>query len=115
MRHFVLDHLRAVKTAEELAAENPGKVIQQERTLRDANGNKVLDPVTGEGRRVDHAVIDRKAGTAKAYETTGENVDKSFQLEKEKRIREAGGAYIRDKETGKLVPVEGTSGVRRQK
>ena len=62
---------RAAKTAKELADENPGKAIQHERTLRDVNGNKVLDPVTGEGRRVDHVVIDRDANSAKTYETTG--------------------------------------------
>jgi len=106
---------RAAKTAEKLAAENPGKVVQQERTLRDAAGNKVLDPVTGEGRRVDHAVIDQEAGTAKAYETTGDSVDKRLQQKKEERIRDAGGTYIRDKETRKLIPVEGVSEVRRQK
>ena len=39
--------------------------------LRDANGNKVHDPVTGEGRRVDHAVIDRDANTAKTYRQRG--------------------------------------------
>jgi hypothetical protein len=106
---------RAARTAEELAAENPGKVIQHERALRDASGNKVLDAVTGEGRRVDHAVIDRDANAAKTYETTGSEVDKRLQLQKEDRIRKAGGTYIRDKETGKLIPVQGVSEVRRQK
>jgi hypothetical protein len=106
---------RELKTAEELAAENPGKVVQQERTLRDAEGNKVVDPATGEHRRVDHAVIDRDAGTAKTYETTGEGVDKRLQIGKEKRIREQGGTFIRDKETGNLMPTEGVSEVRRQK
>jgi len=106
---------REAKTSAELAAENPGKVVQQERTLRDANGNKVIDPVTGEARRVDHAVIDRDANSAKTYETTGETVDKRWQQKKEEHIIEAGGKYIRDKETGNLVPVEGVSEVRRQK
>jgi len=106
---------RAAKTAEELAAENPGKVVQQERTLRDANGNKVVDPVTGEARRVDHAVIDRDANSAKTYETTGDNVDKRLQIRKEERIRKEGGTFVRDKGTGKLIPTEGVSEVRRQK
>ena len=106
---------RAVKTAEELAAENPGEVVQGERTLRDAAGNKVPDPVTGEARRVDHAVIDRDANTAKTYETTGDKVDKRLQQKKEERIRDAGGTFIRDKETGKLIPVENVSEIRRQK
>ena len=106
---------RAAKTAEELAAENPGKVVQQERTLRDANGNKVVDPVTGEARRVDHAVIDRDANSAKTYETTGGNVDKRLQIRKEERIRKEGGTFVRDKGTGNLIPTEGVSEVRRQK
>ena len=37
------------------------------------------------GRRVDHAVIDRDADTAKTYETTGENVDKTLASRKKKR------------------------------
>lgn len=78
-------------------------------------GNKVHDPATGEGRRVDHAVIDREANSAKTYETTGDHVDKRLQQRKEKRIVEAGGRYIRDKETKKLVPLEGVSEIRRQK
>ena len=106
---------REAKTAAELVAENPGKVVQRERTLRDANGNIVIDPVTGESRRVDHAVIDREANSAKTYETTGDNVDKRLQLSKEKSIRRKGGVYIRDKDTGKLIPAEGVSELRRQK
>lgn len=56
-----------------------GNVVQAERMLRDSAGKKVVDPVTREGRRVDHAVIDREANTAKTYETTGPNVDKTIR------------------------------------
>ena len=70
--------------------------------------------MTKEGRRVDHAVIDRKANTAKTYETTGPNVNKKAQIDKEQRIRDVGGTYIRDKETKALVPVQGNSKVIRQ-
>ena len=105
---------RQAKTAAELAVENPGKIVQNERMLRNAKGEKVIDPVTGTGRRVDHAVIDQKANVAKTYETTGENVSKVNQLRKEDRIRDAGGTYIRDKETRQLVPVQDVSQVRRQ-
>jgi RHS repeat-associated protein len=101
-------------TDQQLKQEYPGQPVQRERMLRDADGKKVIDPVTGEGRRVDHAVIDREANTAKTFETTGTNVDKRLQLQKEERIRQQGGTYIRDKETRQLVPVEGTSEVRRQ-
>jgi hypothetical protein len=105
---------REAQTAAELATENPGKVVQGQRTLRNAEGKKVVDPVTGEGRRVDHAVIDREANTAKTFETTGQNVSKEEQLAKEQRVREAGGKFVRDKETQQMVPVEGVSEVRRQ-
>lgn len=105
---------REVKTAAELAAENPGKVVQNQRLLRNAEGEKVIDPVTGEGRRVDHAVIDREANQAKTYETTGMNVNKAAQIDKEERIQKAGGTYIRDRETRQLVPVQGKSQVIRQ-
>jgi RHS repeat-associated protein len=105
---------RGTMSAAKLTAENPNKVVQAERLLRDAEGKKVIDPLTGEGRRVDHAVIDREANTAKTYETTGQNVDKTQQLAKEQRIRDAGGTYIRDKQTRQLVPVEGKSEIIRQ-
>jgi hypothetical protein len=74
----------------------------------------VIDPVTGEGRRVDHAVIDREANQAKTYETTGTSVDKRVQQEKENRILQQGGTFIRDKETRNLVPVQGPSQIIRQ-
>jgi hypothetical protein len=95
-------------------ADKPNTSVQRERMLRDKDGKKVVDPVTGEGRRVDHAVIDRDKGTAETHETTGPNVDKTDQLDKEKRIRAAGGTYIRDKETRKMVPVNDVSKVKRQ-
>jgi hypothetical protein len=41
-------------------------------------------------------------------------VSKVEQLQKEDRIRNAGGTYIRDKETRQLVPVQDVSEVRRQ-
>jgi hypothetical protein len=102
---------REAKTAEML---NPGMVVQGQRDLRDATGARVIDPVTGTGRRVDHAVIDRSANTAKTYETTGPNVNKSAQIDKEQRVRDAGGTFIRDKETRQLVPVQEKSEVIRQ-
>ena len=106
---------REAKTAAELAAKKTSdEVVQGQRLLRDAEGKKVIDQATGTGRRVDHAVINREANTAKTYETTGMDVSKKAQIEKEGRIREAGGTYIRDKETRQLVPVQKTSEVIRQ-
>jgi hypothetical protein len=105
---------REAQVATQLAAENPGKVVQGQRLLRDATGTKVIDPVTGTGRRVDHAVIDRSANTAKTYETTGPSVRKELQIQKEDRIRSQGGTFIRDRETRKVVPTQGTSEVIRK-
>jgi hypothetical protein len=105
---------RHKEVADDLVKENPGKVVQSERTLRDAKGNIVQDPVTKQARRVDQVVIDREKKTAKSYETTGDGVDKRAMLEREQRTREAGGTYIRDKETREYIPVEGVSEVRRK-
>lgn len=87
---------RESKTEKELKAENPDSKVQNERYLRDKDGKIVKDPKTGEGRRIDHAVI--KDGKAtKLVETTSKTAPKDNQVLKEKRIRDAGGTYIRDK------------------
>lgn len=78
--------------------------MQRERLLRDANGKKATDPLTGEGRRIDHAVIED--GEARyLVETTSKTADKSAQLAKEARIRANGGTFIRDKQTRSLIDV----------
>jgi RHS repeat-associated protein len=102
---------RQAKVTEELKAEFPGAKIQNEQYLRDKTGKIAKDPVTREGRRVDHAVI--QDGKAKTVETTSMNADKSAQSAKEQRIRDNGGTYIRDRDTRKLVPVEDTCELRR--
>lgn len=53
------------------------------------------------------AVIEN--GQAKIYEITSLTTNKKQQLEKEINIRHEGGAFIRDRETKKLVPVIGLS------
>ncbi|WP_409281840.1 hypothetical protein [Pseudomonas defluvii] len=77
--------------------------------MRDANGKSVRDPVTGERRRVDTAVIEN--GEAKTYEVTSMPAVKLAQIEKENRIIEAGGKHIWNRGNGKLVPVNGVSEV----
>lgn len=99
----------------ELQKENPGKSVQQEQYLRDKDGKIVRDPKTGEARRVDHAVIDAEAKSAKTVETTSETADKTAQVAKEERIREAGGTYVRDRNTREIIPVEEISELRRRK
>lgn len=88
----------------DLKAKNPDASIQPERYLRTADGKRAVDPLTGESRRVDFAVVkDKKA--IDLVETTSQTADKAAQIAKENRIREAGGTFIRDKTTKELIDV----------
>ncbi|MCO7543094.1 RHS repeat-associated core domain-containing protein, partial [Pseudomonas sp. VA159-2] len=89
--------------------KHPNATIQSECYLRDANGKPVKDPVTGERRRVDTAVIEN--GQATTYEVTSLTADKTDQIQKEQNTRREGGTYIRDRSTKKLIPVVGVSDV----
>ena len=102
---------RELRVREELRSENPGASVQDQQYLRDANGRIVKDPVTGIARRVDHAVI--QEGRARTFETTGPNVNKDRQLGREERIRDSGGTFVRDRDTGHLCEVGGVSKVER--
>jgi RHS repeat-associated protein len=102
---------RQERVADQLRRDHPDAKVQGERLLRDETGRVVKDPLTGEARRVDHAVI--KDGKATTYETTSNTASKQAQLEKEQRIRDAGGTFIRDKETRKLCSVVSVSMIRR--
>ncbi len=98
---------RQTDVAADLAKANPGARVQTERYLCDSNGKSVRDPVTNERRRVDVAVI--QDGKAKTYEATSQTAPKVFQMDKEQRIRDIGGTFIRDKETRAIIPTEGKS------
>ena len=90
----------------ELAREYPtenGNHIARECYLRDAEGHVVKDQETKEARRIDFAVI-KDGEVVKSVEVTSETADKTAQLAKEDRIREAGGNYIKDRLTGEIVP-----------
>ena len=90
----------------ELARDYPpetGNHIERECYLRNAEGEGVKDPVTGEARRIDFAVI-KDDEVVKSVEVTSETADKTAQLAKEDRIREAGGNYIVDRRNGEIVP-----------
>ena len=94
-----------------MKSQHPNATIQCECYLRNAEGKSVKDPVTGERRRVDTVVIEKGKGTA--YEVTSPSADKRDQLAKEGRIRAEGGTYVKDRSTGKLVPVSDISTVER--
>lgn len=102
-----LDGLEREKdVAKELNEEYPpeeGYSTVPEVTLRDKDGNVVKDPVTGEARRIDFAVV-KDGKVVDSVEVTSKTADKSAQSAKEERIREAGGNYIKDN-NGNLVEI----------
>lgn len=68
--------------------------------LIDANGVRVVDPITGRARRLDFAVLEGGVGVD-AIEVTSQGATKRVQLRREGRIRGAGGQYVRG--PGELV------------
>ncbi|WP_241496039.1 RHS repeat-associated core domain-containing protein [Pseudomonas putida] len=93
---------------EKLTSAHPNATIQCECYLRDSAGNSVYDTdVTNTRRRIDTVVIED--GKAHTYEITSLTADKRSQSQKERRIIENGGTYIRDRKTKNLVPITGPS------
>jgi len=90
---------------EDLQREFPeakGYKIEREQYLRDKDGNIVKDPETGEARRID-SVVTKEGQVVKSVEVTSETAPKDAQIAKEERIRNEGGNYVRDRDTGELV------------
>ncbi len=104
------DGMRREATAvQAIAADNPSALVNTQTYLRDSSGNIAKDPVTGQGRRIDIAVA--KNGSADTYEVTSSTATKAAQQQKEDRILQNGGTYVRDGRGKKapLVPVNGRS------
>ena len=97
---------RATEGRKQIQADNAGKRTQSETMLRNENGTKAVDIETGRGRRVDEVVFDGD-GTARTFEITGADVDKREQEQKEDRILENGGSFVRDRMSGELCRVQG--------
>ncbi len=84
-----------------LRQEHPNAIILGERDLRDSNGKRVKDTETKTGRRVDFVVIE-DGKVVRVIEVTSPTADKVAQFEKEGRIKEDGGTFIREpKKRGK--------------
>jgi RHS repeat-associated protein len=98
---------REATGVKQLQLANPDGVIVTQRTLRGPDGKKLVDPLTGQGRRVDAAKLNRAEKTAETYEITGPNVDKRAQTRKEMNIFDTApnGVYIRDPLTKELYRV----------
>ncbi len=89
----------------ELQREYPkeeGYKIEREQYLRDEDGKIVKDPETGEARRIDF-VVTKDGKVVKSIEVTSKTAPKDAQMAKENRIRDKGGNYIKDRDTGQLV------------
>lgn len=95
---------REEATEKELKDQHPDASVQREQYLRDQDGNIVRDPLTGSARRVDHAVI-KDGKVVDLVETTSQTADKAGQIAKENRILNEGGTFIRDRTTGRQVPI----------
>lgn len=93
---------REAQTEAELKQQYPDASVQREQYLRTSDGKIAKDPLTGEGRRVDHVVVE-DGQVVDSVETTSMTSDKADQIAKENRIRAAGGTYIRDRDTGDLL------------
>jgi len=90
-------------TLADLQAKYPNARIQRQVYLRTEDGKRAIDEVgTGEARRLDFVVIEDDK-VIDVVETTSQSARKSGQFAKEQRIREAGGTYIRDRQTGCLL------------
>ena len=88
--------------AREYAAED-GYNIESQCPIRDESKKIAIDPETGEYRRLDFVVI-KNGEVVRSIEVTSEAADKTAQLAKEQRIRDAGGNFVIDRQTSDLVP-----------
>jgi len=92
---------REAVTEAKLVAEHGKDAVQREQYLRDAAGSIMKGP-DGTARRIDHVVIEN-GKAVKSVETTSLTASKTSQAAKEQAIRDAGGTFVRDRSTGKLV------------
>nr|WP_240155428.1 RHS repeat-associated core domain-containing protein [Pantoea multigeneris] len=84
--------------------------VLRERYLRDMNGKSVKDPMTGERRRIDF-VVKGQDGKWRPVEITSRTTTKDAQLDKELRIHEAGGVFVRNPNTRELIQLDDISTV----
>lgn len=105
----------AVQELKERYPEKEGYKVETEQVLRNENGSVAKDPVTGEKRIVD-VVVSKEGKAIRMVEVTSHTAPKDAQMAKEQRIRDAGGNYVKDKDTGDLkwIPDDVTTEVHRR-
>jgi hypothetical protein len=94
-------------TGFELSRQYPAASVQAEQFLRTSEGLIAVDPLTNTGRRIDHIVIQDNIAID-SVETTSLTAKKAAQIAKENRIRQSGGTFVRDRDTGQLVDLRNT-------
>lgn len=92
----------ALKDLQDEFSAEEGYKIEREQCLRNEKGESVKDPETGEARRIDF-IVTKDEKVVKSIEVTSESAPKAAQLAKEDRIRDVGGNFIKDRNTGQLV------------
>jgi hypothetical protein len=97
----------------DLQALYPSGSVQNQQYLRDRDGNIVIDPNTGTARRLDHVVV-VGGKIMDVVETTSLTANKRDQILHEQETRNAGGVYIRDRNTGSLIEVPSISRIERR-
>ncbi|MCG8711053.1 RHS repeat-associated core domain-containing protein [Brenneria sp. 4F2] len=103
------------KRAQEILERRYGKEnVLSERYLRDFTGRSVKDPLTGERRRIDF-VVKGQDGQWRPVEVTSRTAPKGPQIRKEERIRDAGGIFVKNKNTGELIQLDDISVIIRTK
>ncbi|MCG3773256.1 MAG: tRNA nuclease WapA [Nitrospira sp.] len=103
---------REREVADEMQGLHTDGRVQQQTYLRTPDGKRAVDPESGEMRKLDGVVI--KDGKAvKSYEVTSPTANKKLQEAKERNIRNLGGNYVRDRQTGKLLLVPKTKIIRK--
>lgn len=98
---------------QDLTQQYPGASVQDEQYLRDGDGNISIDPKTGTARRLDHVVIEN-GRVIDVVETTSMGANKRTQLLHEANVRNNGGTFVRDRNTGQLVQLNQTSRIERR-
>jgi RHS repeat-associated protein len=106
-----LSRLREARVQFKLEGKFGNTNVLTERMLLNSKGEKVLDPLTGTGRRIDNVVLDNDRAARFSVEVTSrrqaEIQAKRYQINKELRIRAAGGTFVRDPYTRQLIDISG--------
>lgn len=93
------------KELEDRYPESEGYKVIKEAYLRDKDGNIVRDPEPPyKARRIDFVVV-KDGKVVDSIEVTSKTAPKEAQSAKEERIRENGGNYIKDPDTGELIRI----------